>query len=55
LVACNLEKKGEERAMETYQTYPGRVCNGLPVINGNAVLPENASIFVTVLNAVTYT
>jgi len=35
--------------METYQTYAGRIRNGQPVISGNAVLPENASIFVTVL------
>jgi len=40
--------------METYQTYPGRVRNGQPVINGNAVLPENANIFVTVLNTAIY-
>jgi len=53
LLACNLEKKGEGK--ETYQTYPGRIRNGQPVITGNAVLPENASIFVTVLNTITST
>jgi|GEM_PF-2500441 len=41
--------------METYQTYPGRVRNGQPVINGNAVLPENANIFITVLNTTIFT
>ncbi|MDR2561800.1 MAG: hypothetical protein LBC63_08540 [Holophagales bacterium] len=39
--------------METYQTYAGQIRNGQPVILGNAVLPENASIFVTVLCAIT--
>ncbi|MCL1894096.1 MAG: hypothetical protein FWG02_07680 [Holophagaceae bacterium] len=37
--------------METYQTYSGHVRNGQPVITGNAVLPENASILVTVLKS----
>ena len=36
--------------METYQTYPGRIRDGRPVISGSALLPENANIFVTVLN-----
>ena len=39
--------------METYQTYAGRVRNGQPVISGNAVLPENANIIVTVLTTIT--
>jgi hypothetical protein len=46
-------KKGD--AMETYQTYAGRVRNGQPVISGDAVLPENASIIVTVLTTITST
>jgi hypothetical protein len=41
--------------METYQTYAGHVRNGQPVISGNAVLPENASIIVTVLTTITPT
>jgi hypothetical protein len=41
--------------METYQTYSGRVRNGQPVISGSAILPENASVFVTVLGTVTST
>lgn len=41
--------------METLQTYPGWVRNGQPVISGNAVLPENASIFVTVFNKTIFT
>jgi len=45
----------KERAMETYQTYPGRVRNGQPVITGNAVLPEDASIFVTVVKPMVFT
>ncbi|MDR0499225.1 MAG: hypothetical protein LBH03_05790 [Holophagales bacterium] len=39
--------------METYQTYPGRVRNGRPTVAGNVALPENATIFVTVIDAVT--
>jgi len=41
--------------METYQTYPGQVQNGQPVITGNVVLPENASVFVTVFNKSIFT
>jgi len=41
--------------METYQTYPGRVRNGQPVITGNAVLPEDASLFITVVKPPVFT
>jgi hypothetical protein len=37
--------------METYQAYPGQVRGGRPVIAEDVVLPENASIIVTVINA----
>jgi hypothetical protein len=40
-------------AMETYQAYPGQVRGGRPVIAEDIVLPENASIIVTVINAPT--
>lgn len=41
--------------METYHAYPGHVRNGQPVIADTAILPENASIIVTVLNTITAT
>jgi len=39
--------------METYHAYPGRVHNGQPLIADNAILPENASIIVTVISTLT--
>jgi len=54
-LARRKEKERGVGAMETYQTYAGRVRNGQPVISGNAVLPENASIIVTVLTTITST
>ena len=41
--------------METLQTYKGQVHNGQPVISGNAVLPENATVYVTVVSTAIYT
>jgi len=41
--------------MEAYQTYAGRVRNGQPMIASNAILPENASIIVTVISTITST
>ena len=40
--------------METIQTYQGQVRNGQPVIFGDAILPENASITVTVTKTATF-
>ena len=35
--------------MDMYQTYAGRVRNGRPVITESVTLPENANLFITVL------
>jgi hypothetical protein len=35
-----------------YQTYAGKVCNGLPVVTEAVTLPENARLIITVLDTI---